>query len=146
MNLQELELRLKSLIEVQLINALPGQNAEDLIVQKLTGAMHSNLTALEDGTLLAPDVYTLLAHTDSVAHWKEPHLIETLIEIIKTVGKDEGIHFNTPPTITIAEDANISPGDFNLIASHRVDIMEETKDMKADAENQNDESDTDTIP
>ncbi len=83
MNIHDLELRLQTLIEVQLINALPGQKSEDLVVQKLTTALHSNLVELEDGTFVAPDVYTLLSHTDSAAHWMEPHLIETLTEILE---------------------------------------------------------------
>lgn len=146
MNLQELESRLQTLIEVQMINVLPGQKAEDLIVQKLTSALHSNLVLAEDGTLIAPDVYTLQANTDSVAHWKEPHLFETLIDILKTAGQGEGIHFNFPPTITIAEDPGIPPGDFNLIASHRIEAIEETKDMKTDTENQGEGVELDTIP
>lgn len=146
MNLHELELRLQTLIEVQLINVLPGQKAEDLIVQKLTTALHTNLVVLEDGTRIAPEVYTLMAHTDSVAHWKEPHIFETLIDILKTAGQDEGIKFNHQPTITISEDPNLDPGDFNLIASHRVEPMEETKDMKTDTENPNEGGDDDTIP
>ena len=146
MNIQDLELRLQTLIEVQLINVLPGQKPEDLVVQKLTTALHSNLVELEGGTFVAPDVYTLLSHTDTVAHWMEPHLIETLIEILKTVSQDEGIHFNHPPTITIAEDPNIPSGDFNIIASQRVESMEETKEMKTDTENQNETNDDDAIP
>ncbi len=146
MNIQDLELRLQTLIEVQLINVLPGQKPEDLVVQKLTTALHSNLVELEGGASVAPDVYTLLSHADTVGHWKEPHLIETLTEILKTVGHDEGIRFNHPPTITIAEDPTIPPGDFNLIASHRVEPMEETKEMKTDTENQNEANDDDAIP
>ncbi len=146
MNLQELELLLQTLIEVKLINVLPGQKAEDLIVQKFLAALHSNLIVLEDGILVAPNVYTLLVCNDSVAHWKEPHLFETLIEILKTAGQDEGIHFDHLPTITIAEDPSIPPGDFNLVASHRVEPIEETKDMETDNEYQNESSGYDTIP
>ena len=146
MNLLELELRLQKLIEVQLINALPGQKTEDLIVQKLTNAMNSKRVELADGTHIAPDVYTLLAHTNTVAQWKDPYLIEILIEILKTAGQSVDIHFNYPPTINIAEDSNILRGDFKIIASYRAEPLEETKDMKNDTENQTETSDNDTIP
>ena len=146
MNLLELELRLKKLIEVQLINALPGQKAEDLIVQKLTNALNSKRVELADGTLIAPDVYTLLSHTNAVAQWKDPYLIETLIEILKAAGQDEDIHFNHPPTINIADDSTFQPGDVKIIASYRAEPLEETKDMKNETENQTESSDNDTIP
>ena len=146
MNLLKLESRLRSLIEVDLIRVLPGQKAEDLIIQKLTSALHSNLNAREDGSFVAPNVYTLLVHPDSVAHWKDPKLFETLIEVLKTSGMDAGYQFDLPPTITISEDPSIKPGDFNLIASLRVEPMEETKDMKPDSENQNNQNDNYSIP
>ena len=42
MNLQELEARLQSLIEVDLLNILPGRKVEDVIVQKLAAAIQLN--------------------------------------------------------------------------------------------------------
>ena len=144
MNLQELEARLRSLIEVQLVGILPGQKAESLIVQKMTAAMQANVTTQPDGTRIAPSVYTLLTDSDSLTRWQEPHLLETLLEILKMAGQDANLQFQTPPTITIAEDAGITPGDFKFIASHRVEPMAETKDMKNEAET--DEGQTDAIP
>jgi hypothetical protein len=146
MNLQELESRLQTLIEIDLLSLLPGQKAEDLIIQKLTAALRGNLTTRDDGSIIAPNVYTLLVHPNSVAHWKEPQLYETLIEVLTTSGLEAGYQFSVPPTITISEDSNIKPGDFNLIASTRVESMEETKDMKTDDQSQNDVNDNTTIP
>ncbi len=56
MNLQKLESRLRSLIEVDLISVLPGQKPEDLIIQKLTTALHSNFIVQKHGSLIAPKV------------------------------------------------------------------------------------------
>ncbi len=147
MNLQELESRLQSLIEIDLISVLPGQKAEDLIIQKLTTVLRSNLIVREDGSLIAPNVFTLLVHPNSAARWKEPQLFETLIEVLKTSGREAGYQFGgLPPTITISEDPGIKPGDFSLIASLRVEPMEETKDMKTDTENPTETDDDSTIP
>lgn len=146
MNLQELEARLQALIEVQLVSVLPGQKAEDLIVQKLTAAMQSNTIAQEDGTRLAPNAYTFLVNADSLARWKEPRLLETLAEVLKTAGEEAELKFNALPTITVAEDSNVLPGNFNLVASHKVESMEETKDMQTDTENESDSERDDAIP
>lgn len=144
MNLQELEARLQALIEVQLVSALPGQKAESLIIQKMTAAMQANAAAQPDGTRLAPNVYTLLTNPDALAHWQETHLLETLLEILKTAGRDSDLQFQSSPTISVAEDAGLAPGDFRFIASHKVEPMAETKDMKNEAET--DDGENGTIP
>ena len=146
MNFQELESRLQKLVEIDLVSVLPGQKAEDLIIQKLTAALRSNLNGRENGSVIAPNVYTLLVHPNSMSQWKEPRLYETLIEILKTAGLEAGYQFALSPTITISADPNIKPGDFNLITSTRVEPMEETKDMKTDNENQNATSDNAGVP
>ncbi|MGZ6317505.1 MAG: FhaA domain-containing protein [Anaerolineales bacterium] len=146
MNLQDLEARLQALIEVRLISVLPGQKAEDLLVQKLTGAMRTSAVADERGRLIAPNVYTLLAHPDSIAYWKNPKLLETLIDILKAAAKQGDVRFEFPPSITIAEDAAVAPGDFNLIASFRAAALAETKDLKANMESDPTEHEGDGIP
>jgi hypothetical protein len=65
MNLKELEARLQSLIEVDLLNALPGRKVEDVIIQKLAAAIQLNTTTLEDGSCL-PNIYTLVLHPEEV--------------------------------------------------------------------------------
>ncbi len=132
MNLEELEARLQKLIEVQLVSVLPGQKPEDLIVQKLTVALQSNIVVQADGTRLAPNVYTFRVHANSLDRWKEPHLLETLIDVLTTAGQAADCRFSTAPTITISEDAGTPIGHFEVIASHRLDMLEETKDMKTD--------------
>ncbi len=132
MNLRDLEARLQSLIEVRLINALPGQKPEDFLVQRLTGAMDASAVPDGQGKRIAPNVYTLLAHPDSVSYWRNPELLETLVDILETAAEQSDVHFDLTPSITIAEDATVAPGDFNLIASFRAESLAETKDMKTD--------------
>lgn len=130
MNLKELESRLQSLIEVKLVSALPGQKAEDLIVQKLVEAMKSNVVANEQGIIVAPNVYTLQVNSGSLEEWKKSQLIETLMDILKAAAEDAKLEFSSPPTIAIAGDPNLKEGDIRWIASQRVELMEETKDMQ----------------
>jgi FHA domain-containing protein len=134
MKLQELEARLQSLIEVRLVSVLPGQKAEDLIVEKLTVAMQSNTLTRTDGVRLAPNAYTLLARGESLPRWQDPRLLETLVEVLKFRGEAAGLQFSTPPTLTLAEDSSLPAGDFKLVASHKVESMAETRNMKTDSE------------
>ncbi len=135
MNLEEVEARLQSLVEVQLAGALLGKNAENLIVHKLATAIKENTTTKPDGTRLAPNVYTLMVAPATVEHWQESHLPETLIDIIKTIGQDAGLKFEFPPVVTITADASLSSDQLNLLASHQVNNnMEDTQNTPAHSE------------
>lgn len=146
MNLQELEARLQSLIEVRLVNALPGQKAEDRLVQRLTVAMNSGAIPDEQGQLVAPNTYTLLAHPKTAANWKNPEILGILTEILKTTAEQSNVRFDVSPSISIAEDPGMVPGDFSCIASFRVQSLAETKDMKTDTTGDSSEHEEDGIP
>jgi len=132
MNLQQLEARLRTLIEVRLISALPGQKAEDLLVHRLTEAMHAGAVPDGKGYLVAPNVYTVLAHPSSITYWKDPELLGTLVNILEAAAEEGHVRFDVAPSITIAEDLAVAPGDFNLIPSFRAKSLAETKDMNTD--------------
>ena len=146
MNLQELEARLRTLIEVRLISALPGQKAEDLLVHRLTDAMHSGAVPDAKGRQVAPNLYTVLAHPSSVSYWKNRDLLDTLVDILEAAAQEASLHFEIAPSISIAEDPSLRPGDFSLIPSFRANSLAETKDMKTDTGNTMAEESGDGIP
>jgi len=126
MNLQELEARLQSLIEVDLPNILPGRKVEDIIVQKLAAAIQLNTKTLEDGSVVAPNVYTLVIHPDEAAKWEDQKLLTVLLHSITTVAQEAGFQITIAPTITIATDEKLSISDARIVASHRIESMTET--------------------
>jgi pSer/pThr/pTyr-binding forkhead associated (FHA) protein len=76
--------------------------------------------------------------------WENSRIIDTLKYIIFTAGKDVGLTFETAPTIIITTDDNYSEGEVSVMASHKLEPVEETHGM---ATNTNNESETnDTIP
>jgi hypothetical protein len=126
MNLQELEARLQSLIEVDLLNILPGRKVEDVIVQKLAAAIQLNASTLEDGSIIAPNVYTLVMHPDESVRWQDQKLLAILLHSIATVTQEAGFRITISPTITIATDDKLSLSDAQVVASHRIEPMAET--------------------
>lgn len=126
MNLKELEARLQSLIEVDLLNILPGRKVEDVIVQKLAAAIQLNTTILEDGTIAAPNVYTLILHPDESTKWQDQQLLAILLHSITTVAQEAGFRITISPTITISTNENLSLNDAQIVASHRIESMAET--------------------
>lgn len=134
-DLNELEARLQSLIEVDLMSVIPGKKVEDIIIQKLAAAIQLNTITMDDGTLVAPNVYTLIIPPDAANMWQENHVLEVLRNSINTAGREAGLQFVTAPTIAITTDEKITTNDANIVASHRVEPMADTKASPLDTAN-----------
>jgi len=126
MNLKELETRLQSLIEVDLLKILPGNNVEDVIIQKLAAAIHSNILTFEDGEIAAPNVYTLVLHPQNAGKWHDAQLLAILLHSITEAAQEAGFRFTISPTITISTNEKISLDDAEIVASHRMEPMADT--------------------
>ena len=144
LNLDQLEAKIQSLVENQLTGIMPGIKLEERIIQKLAVALKQNIIEQKDKDAVAPNVYTLIVATASAPLWQDPRFIDTLKHIIFTAGKDVGLTFETAPTITITTDAGYAEGEVSVIASHKLEPVEETQGMET---NPNNEPETnDTIP
>ncbi len=137
-NLNKLESRLQELVEVHLANYLPGNKKESLVAQQLAAAMQSNLME-EDGEKLAPNVYTLVAHPDLVQKWQaDKKMIEAFKQVLDTAADEAELKFAAPPTITLAPDDALASDEVHIVASHRVEAIEETQGMPSDADDDED--------
>lgn len=144
LNLDQLETRIQSLVEDQLTGILPGLRPEDRIFQKLAVALKQNIVEQKDKNPLAPNVYAIVISAESAPLWNEPNILDTLKNIITTAGRDVGLLFETAPTITVSVDEQYSKGEVSVLASHKLEPVEETQGM---ATNNNNEDETnDTIP
>jgi hypothetical protein len=133
MNLKELEARIQDLIEVRFLSVFPGQKLNDLVTQRLAAAMHTNLVT-EDGRLpLAPNVYTIIVNPSAAQQWQQPQILETLVGILKSAGSEAGFTFASQPEITISTDNSLPSSEINIMASHRMAAVEETKGMLIEA-------------
>ena len=135
MNLKELETRLQALIEIDLPSILPGRHVEDIIVQKLAAALHSGTQEADDHTFVAPNAFSVTLHPDTFSRWREPEVHAALLHSISTVAQEAGFRFIITPTISISVDDNISEGDAGVVASHRVETMEDTNATPLDTGN-----------
>ena len=114
-----------------------------MIVQKLATVIKENTITKPNGVRIAPNVYTFIIPSAAVEQWQEPHLQETLTDIIKTTAQDAGLKFEFPPFITITTDASLSLDDINVLASHQVkNSMEDTQNTSADPEENSMEDNT----
>jgi pSer/pThr/pTyr-binding forkhead associated (FHA) protein len=141
--LDELESRLQTLLEVHLLKYLPGYKAEDRVYQHLAAAMHNSLKE-QDGTTFAPNVFVIIAHPSTLAHWHtEPRLVKELAQALHTAGEEAGFHFLTDPTVTTAADTDMDTNATHIIASFSTENIAETRGMPTESHT---ETPIDSIP
>lgn len=129
LNLDQLEIKLQSLVEDQLAGVLPGLRVEDRMIQRLASALRQNIIQQKDESAVAPDVFTLIVAADSSSIWKEPSTLDILKNIITKAGKDTGLKFASQPTITITTDDSYAPGEISIVASHKLEPVADTQGM-----------------
>jgi hypothetical protein len=134
LRLDQLEAKLQSLVENQLAGILPGIKAEDRIIQKLAAAFKQNIVEHKDKETVAPNVFTLIVAAESAPIWKEPRTLEALRNIISTAGSEVGLAFTSKPTITITTDDTFSADEVSVVASHKLEPLEETHGMETNSE------------
>lgn len=125
--LDQLESKLQSLVENQLLGILPGLQAEDRIIQRLATALKQNIVQESEDNAVAPNVFTLIVSPDSSPMWKEASTLDALKSIIVTASRDVGLKFTGVPTIAITTDENYSAEDIGVVASHRLEPLGDTK-------------------
>jgi len=136
LKLDQLEAKLQALVENQLTSILPGLKNEDRVIQKLTAALKQNIIEHKNNKAVAPNVFTLIVSADATPMWREAQTVDTLKNIIISAGKDVGLNFESQPTITITTDEAYLPEEISVIASHKLEPVEDTKGMITNTENE----------
>jgi len=145
LKLDQLEVKLQTLVENQLVGILPGLEVEDRVIQRLANALKQNIIQQKDEGAIAPDVFTLIVAPDSSPMWKEQRTLDVLKNIITTAGNDVGLKFAAQPTITITTDETYSAEEIRVVASHRLEPVADTQGMQTSLTNENAEA-LDNIP
>ena len=132
--LDQLESKLQSLFEDKIMAILPGLTPEDRIIQKLAASLKQNIIAQKENDLVAPDVFTLVVASDAGPKWNDPQVMIALKDVISAAEKDVGLKLEQQPTITVTTDVTFTEKEVAVIASHKLDPMEETKGMETGVE------------
>lgn len=129
MNLKRLEAGLRSLVESQLLKAVPGQKPEDRVARRLIEAMEAGTQIDAGGDRVAPNVYTLLIHPDSVRYWRDRQLLQTITEVLIGEARESGSRLRASLSVALSPDAGMPPGEFQVVASHELAALGQTQDM-----------------
>ncbi|MDK1029576.1 MAG: FHA domain-containing protein [Anaerolineae bacterium] len=129
LKLGEIESRLKSLIEVRLVNALPGFQLEDIVFHKLAEAVKENIAEDASGNKTLPNLFTLVIHPNTLEQWQDPKLVEAMIFSLRLVGEETGMKFSASPTISVVPNPEQAETDIEILASHHLKAEKDTRGM-----------------
>jgi pSer/pThr/pTyr-binding forkhead associated (FHA) protein len=135
--LDNLEARLKSMIENHLVKLIPGHKPEDLISQKLASVMYTQIRSQGEDSDLAPNVYVIIAHPSFVNKWRqESGFLDGLAQALEIAGTEANLKFASRVTISVSPDATLSKNEVQIIGSFSLGGMSETQGMQMDSEDQ----------
>lgn len=138
--LEKLEARIQELVEVHMVGILPGQKIEQAMIRQLAEAIRSNITE-KAGTKIAPSIFTLVVRPEEAADWKDIRLLDAWNQTLQAVGREADLEFAAPPTLSVAADASLAPGEIRVIASRKIESIGPTSAISqfpsAEAEEKN---------
>jgi hypothetical protein len=142
--IEDLEARIQSLVEVQLIKYIPGYKPEDQVAHLMAAAMHDNLVN-HDEIFEAPNIYTIIARPTMLVYWsKNPNLLVDIANALQETGSEAGFYFCSRPKVTVSADINMKPGEIRVLASFSTEPVSETRDISTVS--QPEETRSDAVP
>ena len=108
MNLDQIEARLQALIENSVARFARG-DAQQRLAHQLVEATRLNLQSSLDGREIAPHVFTIYLHPDSLAYW-EAHSqdLDEIAKNLREVAREYGVTFSRDPQIILTPDPSLS--------------------------------------
>jgi hypothetical protein len=112
-----IEARLQAFIEGGATRLFPGGDCTGL-AQRLAAAMQEEIQSQPDGTLLAPNVYTLIVHPSQECMLPErTELLANLAALLQRSGEEASLVFLAPPVVRVILDAELPPQEIQVMAT-----------------------------
>jgi hypothetical protein len=129
--INEIEKRLQSLIEVHLVKYLPGPSYQDRIAQHMAEALRANFSTqnLQDPGNATAQQFLLVVHPSTMAQWqKDQRLMEGLNKIFRLVASEMGVSLDKSFSITLAADPLIAIDNLD-VRINKLEAVAETQNM-----------------
>jgi hypothetical protein len=129
--LNEIEKRLQSLIEVHLVKYLPGPAYQDRIAQRMAEALRANFSTQDLEITKEPtsQQFLLVVHPSTLTQWqKDPRLMEGLTKIFRLVASEIGLQIDKSLSLTLAADPLMAIDSLDVRLS-KPESVAETQNM-----------------
>ncbi len=138
--LAHLEARLQALIEGSAARLFSSSSQREDLAARLVAAMQANIHTQADGSLWAPNLYTLIVHPAQAQALLENHaLLQEMAQTIYQNGTEAGLRFPSPPVIKVTADPGASSSlrsgldNLQIQALFNLEHLVETSDMESQA-------------
>jgi hypothetical protein len=125
--LDQLETRLRTLIEGNLSGLLPERKYWEPLIQRMMSVIKTATQVQGDGSSLAPDVFVLLVnpetHTELEIH---PGLLDKFADAIREAGEKAGLKFSQPPIVTVSPNSEVERDSIEVVARNSLDMLFKT--------------------
>jgi hypothetical protein len=113
--LTQLESRLQAFFEGGAARLFPGEECAGL-AQRLAEAMQAEIRPQPDGSLLAPNVFTVIVHPGMECALPEnAGLLSELADILQRAGEEAGYRFLAPPVVRVFPDEEAAPQEIQVL-------------------------------
>lgn len=115
--LDQIEARLQALIERRVALFARG-DAQHQLAHELVAAVQENIIFEPDGRTLAPNMYTIFLHPDSLAFWQEHYqLLGNIASNLQETAREFGVFFLNDPILRLVPDPNLPLDGLLVVAS-----------------------------
>lgn len=115
--LDQIEARLQALIESSVVLFARG-DAQHRLAHELVTAVQENILFEPDGRTLAPNMYTIYLHPDSLAYWQEHHnLLEMIASSLQEAAREFGVFFLNDPILRLSPAPELPLDGMHVVAS-----------------------------
>jgi hypothetical protein len=115
MILAQLESRLQAFFEGGAARLFPGGECSGLS-QRLAEAMQAEIRPQADGSLIAPNIFTVFVHPGmECALPEKAGLLSGLADILQRAGEEAGYSFLAPPVVRVFTDVKASPQEIQVL-------------------------------
>jgi hypothetical protein len=135
--LNDIERRLQTLIEIHLVEYLPKPWAQDRIVQRMAETLRANLItngiSQQDNPI--PNEFLLVVHPSTLEQWQQdPRLMVALTKVIRLVTSEMSLKDLKAPSVTLGTDSSIAIDSLD-VRINKPESVAETQNMSANGEN-----------
>lgn len=124
--LDQIEARLQALIESSVALFARG-DAQHRLAHELVEAAQDSLLNSPDERAVAPNMYTIFLHPESLAYWKNHSgEIDQISRYFQEVAREYGVQFSSEPVLRLAPDPQLSPEGIRVLASDQQDAVGHT--------------------
>jgi hypothetical protein len=107
MNLDQIEARLQALIESSVALFARG-DAQHRLAHQLIAAAQENINIEADNRAIAPNLYTIFLHPDSLDYWQEHgRLLDTIGRSLMEASREYEVFFHNEPILRLVPDPSL---------------------------------------